>query len=149
MCMFQTEFDQTTCIKFGPPGLCDQALVMTFEVFLGLGPLGEELHQGGLASNNGVHIEVWVPAHPPSGEVMLVWVEIGHKGLEGHVHLLHGGVVSDAQQFAPTVSLVDVQLAVEVVMDNSVHIPQVTCHCTQHTRVRIGGQVLWFEIKHM
>ena len=149
MCMFQTEFDQTTCIKFGPPGLCDQALVKSFEVILGLAPNGVELQQGGLASSNALHTEVWVLACQPIGEVLLVWVEIGHKGLEGHVHLLHGGVVSDAQQFVPTVSLVDVQLAVEVLMDNSVHIPQVTCHCTQHPIVRIWGQVLWFEIKHM
>jgi hypothetical protein len=42
-----------------------------------------------------------------------------------------------------------VQLAFEVLSDNSVHIPQVTCHCTQHPRVRIWGQVLWFERKHI
>ena len=55
---------------------------------------------------------------------LLVWVEIGHKGLEGHVHLLHGGVVPDAQQLVSSVSLGDVQVAFEVLSDNSLHTPK-------------------------
>ena len=103
MCMFQTEFDQSTRIKFGPPDLGDQALVMSFEVILGLHPNGVELPQAGLACLCALSTEIWVLGANPTVEVVLVWLEVGNKGLEGHVHLPHGGVASDAQQ--PVLSL--------------------------------------------
>ena len=74
---------------------------MSFEVILGLDPSVVEVKQDGLASLCALQAEVLVLGSKPIGEVLLVWMEIGHKGLEGHVHFPHGGSVSDPQQPVP------------------------------------------------
>jgi len=120
--MFQTKCEHSKCTRFGPHDLCDQALVKSFEVIPGLDPYSVELQQDGLARLCFLILEVWVLVAQPVGEMLFVWVDERHKGFESHVHLLHGGLVPGAQQFVPRGSPVDVQLAAQVLIDNSVQI---------------------------